>query len=131
VPWQRLERDAYLTPGQIYRFELALAPRQWGLRPGHRLRLELTTQRQLLGCGPSKQSFGYVKLSRAPSPRAVHDANRSSRTRPKNLDTEPAKRSRERAARSLAGPHSSPPGGELSKYQACRRERPPHRNTQL
>ncbi|MBS0613394.1 MAG: CocE/NonD family hydrolase, partial [Proteobacteria bacterium] len=43
-PWPLLARDAYLTPHRDYRFDLALAPRQWGVRPGHRLRLELTTQ---------------------------------------------------------------------------------------
>ena len=43
-PWPKLERDDYLKPGQVYRFDLALAPRQWGLNPGHRLRFELTTQ---------------------------------------------------------------------------------------
>jgi predicted acyl esterase len=40
-PWPKLERDDYLKPGQVYRFDLALAPRQWGLNPGHRLRFEL------------------------------------------------------------------------------------------
>jgi len=43
-PWPTLERDDYLTPGQIYRFDIPLASRQWGFAPGHRLRLELTTQ---------------------------------------------------------------------------------------
>lgn len=43
-PWPSLARDEALTPGRGYRFDLALAPRQWGVRPGHRLRLELTTQ---------------------------------------------------------------------------------------
>ena len=43
-PWPTLERDDYLTPGQIYRFDIPLASRQWGVAPGHRLRLELTTQ---------------------------------------------------------------------------------------
>jgi hypothetical protein len=43
-PWPKLERDDYLKPGKVYRFQLSLAPRQWGLNPGHRVRLELTTQ---------------------------------------------------------------------------------------
>lgn len=43
-PWPKLERDDYLQPGKVYRFDLSLAPRQWGLNPGHRVRLELTTQ---------------------------------------------------------------------------------------
>ena len=43
-PWPLLARDEYLTPNRDYRFDLALAPRQWGVRPGHRIRLELTTQ---------------------------------------------------------------------------------------
>ncbi len=49
-PWPTLSRDAYLTPGEVYRFDIALAPRQWGVRPGHRLRLELTTQTPLDVC---------------------------------------------------------------------------------
>lgn len=44
LPWHKFERDDYLTPGNAYRFDVELAPRQWGLKPGHRLRLELTTQ---------------------------------------------------------------------------------------
>ncbi len=43
-PWPKLERDDYLRPGRPYRLDVALRPRQWGLSPGHRLRLELTTQ---------------------------------------------------------------------------------------
>jgi predicted acyl esterase len=43
-PWPKLERDDYLKPGKVYRFDLSLAPRQWGLNPGHRVRLELSTQ---------------------------------------------------------------------------------------
>ena len=43
-PWPELLRDEYLQPGQVQRFELFLASRQWGLAPGHRLRLALTTQ---------------------------------------------------------------------------------------
>jgi uncharacterized protein len=44
LPWPKLERDDYLRPGKVYRFDLALAPRQWGLNPGHRVRFEITTQ---------------------------------------------------------------------------------------
>ena len=43
-PWPELRRDDYLQPGQVQRFDLFLASRQWGLAPGHRLRLALTTQ---------------------------------------------------------------------------------------
>jgi hypothetical protein len=43
-PWPNLERDRYLTPGHTYRFDIALAARQWSIEPAHRLRLELTTQ---------------------------------------------------------------------------------------
>jgi predicted acyl esterase len=43
-PWPKLDRDDYLKPDQVYRFDIALAPRQWGINPDHRLRLELTTQ---------------------------------------------------------------------------------------
>ena len=43
-PWPKLERDNYLEPGKVYRFDLALFPRQWAINPDHRLRLDLTTQ---------------------------------------------------------------------------------------
>ena len=43
-PWPTLERDDFLTPGEVYRLDIPLAARQWGIAPGHRLRLELTTQ---------------------------------------------------------------------------------------
>ncbi len=43
-PWPRLDRDEPLVPGQVTRFDLPLAPRQWGIAPGHRVRLEITTQ---------------------------------------------------------------------------------------
>ncbi|MFV0360503.1 CocE/NonD family hydrolase, partial [Tropicimonas sp.] len=43
-PWPELLRDEALTPGQPTRFDLFLAVRQWGVAPGHSLRLELTTQ---------------------------------------------------------------------------------------
>lgn len=52
-PWPRLTRDDYLTPGEVYRFDIALAPRQWGVRPGHRLRLELTAQTPSDRCPPT------------------------------------------------------------------------------
>jgi uncharacterized protein len=43
-PYPALERDEPLTPGDPVCLDIALAPAQWGVRPGHRLRLELGTQ---------------------------------------------------------------------------------------
>ncbi|HSV83035.1 MAG TPA: CocE/NonD family hydrolase [Ramlibacter sp.] len=43
-PWQALKRDDYLAPGRVYRFDVLFSPRQWGVKPDHKLRLELTTQ---------------------------------------------------------------------------------------
>jgi hypothetical protein len=43
-PWTLQDRDSYLVPGQIYRVDISMFATQWGVRPGHRLRLELTTQ---------------------------------------------------------------------------------------
>ncbi len=43
-PWPKLERDEALAPDQVVRLDIPMAPRQWGVLPGHRLRLELTTQ---------------------------------------------------------------------------------------
>lgn len=52
-PWPSLQRDDYLTPGEIYRFDIGLLPRQWAVNPGHRLRLELTTQAPADVCPPT------------------------------------------------------------------------------
>lgn len=43
-PWPKLVKDDPLVPGKVYRFDIALAPRHWGIAPGHSLRFELTTQ---------------------------------------------------------------------------------------
>jgi uncharacterized protein len=61
-PWPTLENDEYLTPGQAYRLEIPLAARQWGIAPGHRLRLELTTQSPASVCPPT----GRVSLVSEP-----------------------------------------------------------------
>lgn len=50
-PWARRDRDIFLIPDQVYRFDVALAPRQWGVAPGHRLRFELITQNLPESCG--------------------------------------------------------------------------------
>jgi predicted acyl esterase len=51
-PWPKLDRDVYLRPGQVYRFDVSLAPRQWAIAPGHRLRFELITQNPASICPP-------------------------------------------------------------------------------
>jgi predicted acyl esterase len=43
-PYTLQEVDDYLTPGQLYRFDIGLFPRLWSLAPGHALRLTLATQ---------------------------------------------------------------------------------------
>jgi predicted acyl esterase len=43
-PWATQTHDSYLTPGEVYRVDIPLFPRQWGLQSGHQLRVELTTQ---------------------------------------------------------------------------------------
>ena len=43
-PWLALKKDSLLKPNQTYKFDLALAPRQYGIKPGHSLKLEITTQ---------------------------------------------------------------------------------------
>jgi hypothetical protein len=43
-PYTLQERDDYLTPGEVYRFEFGLFPRLWSIAPGHAVRLKLTTQ---------------------------------------------------------------------------------------
>jgi predicted acyl esterase len=48
-----LQRDDYLKPDEVYRFDIALGPRQWAINPDHRLRLELTTQSPADVCPPA------------------------------------------------------------------------------
>ena len=43
-PWLSLEKDEYLTPGEVYRMDIPLAPRQWKILKGHRLELEITAK---------------------------------------------------------------------------------------
>lgn len=43
-PWPTLRRDERLIPGRTYELHIPLAARQWSIEPGHRLRLELSTQ---------------------------------------------------------------------------------------
>lgn len=43
-PWLKSEKDSYLEPQKVYRFDIALSPRQWAILPNHRLRFELTSQ---------------------------------------------------------------------------------------
>jgi predicted acyl esterase len=43
-PWPILTHDTYLQPGRAYRLDFALNHVVWEFAPGHRIRLELTTQ---------------------------------------------------------------------------------------
>ena len=43
-PWPKLDKDIYLTPNKINRFDISLATRQYAVQPGHHLVLEITTQ---------------------------------------------------------------------------------------
>lgn len=49
-PWPKLEKDNYLTPTKIYKFEISLAPRLRAILPNHKLRLELTTKMPIEVC---------------------------------------------------------------------------------
>jgi predicted acyl esterase len=58
-PYQKLDRDAYLTPDKVYRYDIVLEPRQWGVTPGHRLRLDITTKTPGSDCpGPEVAGNG-------------------------------------------------------------------------
>lgn len=43
-PWPKLDKDIYLVPNKIYRFDLPLGTRQYAIKPGHKLVLQLTSQ---------------------------------------------------------------------------------------
>jgi uncharacterized protein len=49
-PWASQVEDFYLTAGQVYRLDIMLYPRQYGLSPNHQLELELTTQNATETC---------------------------------------------------------------------------------
>lgn len=53
-PWPQLDKDVPLTPNRPQDFHLALEPIQYGLQPGHRLRLELTSQSPASICDDGK-----------------------------------------------------------------------------
>lgn len=43
-PWPKLDKDLFLKPHQVNRFDISLATRQYALKPGHKLVLQITTQ---------------------------------------------------------------------------------------
>ena len=74
-PWPESCADEYLTPGAVYRFDIALQPRQWGVAPRHRLRLELTTRPAADLCHPPTNNddpCGLTGPQRATLPGATY-----------------------------------------------------------
>jgi predicted acyl esterase len=69
-PWPKLERDDDLTPDSVTRFDVFLASRQWGVRSGHRLRLELTTQSPASVCPAEGQVPMISEPCRLTAPQA-------------------------------------------------------------
>ncbi len=49
-PWPKLDKDKYLTPGVPQKFEMSLSTRQYGIKPGHKLKFVLTTKTPLSQC---------------------------------------------------------------------------------
>lgn len=43
-PWTKLDKDIFLTPNQVKRFDIPLATRQYAITPGHKLVLQITSQ---------------------------------------------------------------------------------------
>lgn len=43
-PWPKLDKDIYLRPDKVYRFDISLATRLYAVKPGHKLVLQLTSQ---------------------------------------------------------------------------------------
>ncbi len=43
-PWPKLDKDIYLTPNKVNRFDIPLATRQYAVKPGHKLVLQITSQ---------------------------------------------------------------------------------------
>lgn len=50
LPYCLCDKDRYLTPGQVNRFEFWISPRIASIAPGHSLRLTLTTQTPAATC---------------------------------------------------------------------------------
>ena len=64
-PWPLLDRDRYAKPGEVHRYEMALEPIQYGIKPGHKVRLILS--RQSLG-NDSAQGFFVAEPSSLTAP---------------------------------------------------------------
>lgn len=43
-PWPKLDKDIYLIPNKVNRFDISLATRQYAVKPGHKLVLQITSQ---------------------------------------------------------------------------------------
>ena len=71
-PWPTLDKDVYLMPNEVQRFDMALEPIQYGLRPGHKLCL-----------GTEHAKFGRQKRERFPisQPRRPHRSAKEHPTR--------------------------------------------------
>lgn len=71
-PWPTLDKDVYLMPNEVQRFDMALEPIQYGLRPGHKLCL-----------GTEHAKFGRQKRERFPisRPRRPHRSAKEHPTR--------------------------------------------------
>ncbi|WP_405539532.1 hypothetical protein OG787_46320 [Streptomyces sp. NBC_00075] len=49
-PWTKQDRDEYLSPGRVYRLDIAMEPRLFSVKQGHSLRLTLDTQTPAAVC---------------------------------------------------------------------------------
>jgi predicted acyl esterase len=49
-PWTFQNKDIYLVPNHVYKFDAMLFPTQWGLAPGHEVQLRLATQTPSSDC---------------------------------------------------------------------------------
>ncbi|MEU7745486.1 CocE/NonD family hydrolase [Nonomuraea sp. NPDC049158] len=78
-PYTRQTGDSYLTPGEVTRFDIALHPRLWAVRPGHSVRLTLTTQTPAAACaGANVLPCALTAPAQATVPGGVYQVRRGS-----------------------------------------------------
>jgi predicted acyl esterase len=75
-PFYEMHEDNYLTPNEVYRFDIRIGTVMWTVQPGHALRLQLATQVPAADCvgalGSDPCFFTTPQLQTLPGTYAVH-----------------------------------------------------------
>jgi predicted acyl esterase len=75
-PFYDMHEDSYLTPNEVYRFDIRIGTVMWTVQPGHSLRLQLSTQVPAGDCvgllGSDPCFFTTPQLQTLPGTYTVH-----------------------------------------------------------